>query len=98
MRNRHGKDLVGGLCYKELHGLDSPCGHCTKEIAIGLRGEPYRWDYHNPTSNKDYLATDRIIRWSDGRDAKFHLGIDVTERRKAEEALRESEETVPTTV
>ena len=39
VRNRHGKDLVGGLCYKELHGLDSPCGHCTKEIAIGLRGE-----------------------------------------------------------
>src|SRR5208283_2982406 len=57
-----------------------------------LRGEPYRWDYHNPTSNRDYLATDRIIKWTDGRDAKFHLGIDVTERKKAEEALQKSEE------
>lgn len=91
VRDRYGEDIIGGLCHKEIHGLDTPCGTCTKDIAIGLCGEPYRWDYHNPTTNKHYLATDRIIRWTDGRDAKFHLGIDVTERRKAEEALRTSE-------
>jgi len=92
MQDLYAKDRIGGLCYKELHGLDSPCGHCTKEMAMSPGGEFYRSDYHNPTTNKDYLATERIIRWSEGRDLKFHLCIDVTERRKAEEALRESEE------
>lgn len=91
MRDRHSRELIGGVCYKDLHGLTKPCDHCTKEIVSRLKGKPYRWDYHNPTTNGDYLATDRIIKWSDGRDAKFHLGIDVTERKKAEEALRESE-------
>ncbi len=91
VKNRFGEDLIGHRCYERFYGLDCPCDHCSKEIAVNLGGEPYRWDYHSPTSNKDYLATDRIIRWTDGRDAKFHLGIDVTERRKAEEALRTSE-------
>jgi len=83
-RNLYGKELIGGLCYKEIHGLDSPCSHCPKGKALSLKGEPYHWDYHNPTTNRDYLATDRIIKWTDGRDAKFHLGIDVTERKRLE--------------
>lgn len=91
MKHLHGDDLVGNLCYKALHGFDEPCEFCTKDIAFRLGGEPYRWDYHNPTSNRDYLSTDRIIKWTDGRDAKFHLGIDVTELRKTEEALRASQ-------
>lgn len=91
MQGLLGKDLVGGICYKEIHGRSEPCSHCAKGIAASLRGQPYRWDYHNPTTNKDYLATDRIIKWSDGRDAKFHLGIDVTAHKKAEKQLQESE-------
>ena len=71
--------------------MDEPCGHCVKEIAIELGGEPYRWSYHNPTSNKDYLATDLIFKWSGERDAKFHLGIDVTDLRNTEKALRASQ-------
>jgi PAS domain S-box-containing protein len=92
VRERYGKDLVGGYCFRELHGLESPCAHCRRDAALSLCGEPFRWDYHNPTTNKDYLATDTIITWSDGRKAKFHLGIDVSERRKAMEALTQSEQ------
>ncbi len=92
MRDRQGKELIGGVCYKDLHGLTKPCDHCTNGIVSRLQGKPYRWEYHNPTANRDYLATDRIIKWTDGRDAKFHLGIDITERKKVEEALRKSEE------
>ncbi len=35
--------------------------------------------------NKDFLATDRMIRWSDGRDVKFQIGTDVTDRKRAEQ-------------
>ncbi|MBI4965773.1 MAG: PAS domain S-box protein [Desulfomonile tiedjei] len=90
-KNLYGRELLGGSCYKEIHGLEKPCAHCPKGTVIRLRGEPYQWDYHNPTTNRDFIATDRIIKWIDGRDAKFHLAVDITERKRAEEELRESE-------
>ncbi len=90
-KNLYGKELIGGLCYEVLHGLPSPCDHCPKEKVLSLEGEPYQWDYHNFTTNRDYLATDKQITWSDGRAAKFHFAIDITERKQAEEALRENE-------
>lgn len=85
MQSFYGKELMGKVCFKELHGFDEPCPHCVMATAKELAGEPFQWEYHNPTSHRVYLATDRIIRWSDGRDAKFHLGIDITDRRRAEE-------------
>ena len=90
-KNLHGKELIGGKCYEEIHGLAGPCDPCPKETVIGMQGEPYQWDYHNPTSQRDYLATDRIIKWIGGRDAKLHFAVDITERKKADEALRASE-------
>jgi len=32
---------------------------------------------------RDFLATDRMIRWPDGRDVKFQIAIDITEHKKA---------------
>ena len=82
-----GKDLIGKKCHKILNKFDDPCNHCQMDKIIELRGEPYQWEYHNPELNREYLATDRMIRWPDGRDVKFQLAIDITERKRAEEAL-----------
>jgi PAS domain S-box-containing protein len=88
----YGKELIGGLCYQELHGKDDPCDNCPKDIVAGLKGAPYQWDYCNRTVQREFFATDRIIKWSHGREAKFHFAIDITERKQAEQKLRESEE------
>ncbi len=86
-------DLVGGLCYREFQGLEEPCGFCTNPIILGNKGEPYVWEYHNPVTDRDYLLVDRIIGWPpDGRDARFELAVDITERKQAEEALMETNE------
>ncbi|MDQ7785466.1 MAG: PAS domain S-box protein [Desulfomonilaceae bacterium] len=81
----YGEGLTGGVCHQKLKGFDDPCGDCRNETIVELRGEPYQWEYSNSTLNKDFLATDRIIRWPDGRDVKFHIAIDITERKKAEQ-------------
>ena len=86
------KELLGGFCYREFQGLDSPCAFCTNEIIMEQKPAPHRWEYHNPTLDKDFAIVDRIIKWPDGRDVRFELAIDVTDRKRTEEALRDSEE------
>lgn len=86
------KDIIGGVCYKELQGLDSPCDFCTNEIILKKRPEPHRWEIHNPLLNKDYAIVDRVIKWPDGRDVRLEIALDITEKKKSEEAFRESNE------
>ncbi len=82
------KELIGGICYKDLQGLDSPCEFCTNEIILKQKPEPYRWEFHNPILNKDYAIVDRIIKWPDGRDVRFEIALDITERKQGEEELK----------
>ena len=82
------KSLLGGICYKEFQGLESPCEFCTNEIILKEKNKPYQWEYHNPILNRDYMIIDRIIKWPDGRDVRFEIAIDITELKQAEEALK----------
>ncbi len=90
LQRMFGKPLVGGICYKELQGIDEPCSFCTNERIRQLAGEPYEWDYHNPILHRDFHLVDRVIRWPDGRDVRFEMAIDVTERNRALEKLTAS--------
>ena len=91
-REIFGQDIVGGLCYERLHGLESPCEWCPNNKVLQLHGQPYEWEFHIVNSATDLVIIDRVIRWPDGRDVKFEFAMDITERKRAEKALRESEE------
>ena len=78
------KPLIGEKCYKEFQGLALPCEFCTNPIIKTLNYQPYHWEYHNPLLNADFRITDRVIKWPDGRDVRFEMAIDITERKKAE--------------
>ncbi len=86
-----GKNPKGELCYKAFQGLDEPCSFCTNRIILERKGETYQWEHYNRLLNKHFLIFDRIIRWPDGRDVRFEIAIDITKRKKMEDALRESE-------
>ncbi|MEW6531409.1 MAG: PAS domain S-box protein [Thermodesulfobacteriota bacterium] len=79
----YGKQLIGGLCYEKLGGIPGPCSHCINEQIVALQGRPYQWEYSSRVLKRDFLATDRMIRWPDGRDVKFQIAIDITERKEA---------------
>jgi PAS domain S-box-containing protein len=87
MKERFKKQLIGGICYKEIHGLDSPCDFCNNRVILKYKGKPHTWEFHNKLVHRDYMITDRIIKWPDGRDVRFELAIDITDRKKIEEAL-----------
>jgi|GEM_PF-1547542 len=81
------KNLVGGICYKEFQELDSPCDFCTNEIILKNKYRSHQYEHHNPVLNRDFIITDRIIKWPDGRDVRFEICIENTERKQAEAAL-----------
>ncbi len=85
------KDCIGEKCYKVLQGRDAPCPFCTNQIILEHKPAPYSWEYYNPLLDKHFSIVDRIIQWSDGRDVRFEMAIDITERKQAEEALKASE-------
>jgi PAS domain S-box-containing protein len=88
MKEKFGGELVGGICYREFQRRDSPCDFCTNQIILNEGDTPYEWEYYNPTVDRYFMIMDRIIKWPDGRDVRFEIAKDITERRKAEEALK----------
>jgi PAS domain S-box-containing protein len=92
MKEKFGGELVGGICYREFQRRVSPCDFCTNPIILKERDKPYHWEYYNPNVDRYFMIMDRIIKWPDGRDVRFEIAKDITERKKAEETLRKSEE------
>lgn len=87
-----GQKLIGELCYKALQGKNEPCDFCTNPIIRRLNCQPYQWEFHNSKINKDFQIVDRVIRWPDGRDLRFELAIDITERKQAEGELQKAKD------
>lgn len=92
VKKMFGKNVVGKICYKEFQDKDAPCDFCTNAIIKETKYQPYYWEFHNPKVNCTYQIVDRVIKWTDGRDVRFELAIDITDKKKAEQILRESEE------
>jgi PAS domain S-box-containing protein len=86
-----GKKLIGELCYEVLQNKHAPCDFCTNEIILKNKGQPYKWEFHNPLINKDLFIIDRIIKWADGRDVRLEFAFDITEQKKSEEKILRSE-------
>ncbi len=85
------KELIGGICYRVLQGVDSPCEFCTNEIILKKYPEPHRWEHHNPILDRDYAFVDRIIKWPDGRNVRLEIAIDISERNRTQEMMIQTE-------
>jgi PAS domain S-box-containing protein len=80
-------DVIGQKCYKVLQGLDAPCEFCTNDIILKQKPDPHHWEFYNKKYDRYYSLVDRIIRWPDGRDVRFEMAVDITERKKGEEQI-----------
>ncbi len=81
---------VGKKCYNVLQGKNEPCSFCTNGIILANKPHPYRWEFHNDKTDRDYSLVDRIIQWSDGRDVRFEMSTDITEQKKALQAMQQA--------
>ena len=80
-----GKDPQGELCHEALQGNTEPCSFCPQKRLFDQNGNPslapIRWETHNPIMGRDFLVTDRLVTWHDGRLLHMEVAADVTERK-----------------
>lgn len=84
-----GNNLVGKKCYQALQGRSKPCVFCTNKKIIGKNfGNTHIWEWQNLKNKKWYRCVDRGIRWPNGKQVRFEIAFDITERKEAEEKMR----------
>jgi signal transduction histidine kinase/CheY-like chemotaxis protein len=84
-------ELIGKLCYREFHGFDSPCSFCSNKQILEEKPKTHRWEFYNAMMDKTFSIKDRIIKWPDGRDVRFDLAVDITEKKQIESRLRQAQ-------
>jgi PAS domain S-box-containing protein len=93
--------VKGRLCWQALQENQSrPCEFCTNSKLLtkdGKLGETYTWEFQNTINKKWYLIKDKAIRWHDGRIVRLEIATDITESRKADKTIHESEARFRTT-
>ncbi len=93
VRKTHG-NVVGQKCWAVFQADQSgPCSFCTNSRLIDDQGRStgfYHWECQNTKTKKWFDCQDIAIRWTDGHMVRLQAAIDITERKQAEEALRES--------
>ncbi len=85
-----GRDATGEKCHSALFDLESACPWCVNEKVF--MGETARWEARNPRDGRWYYGINTPIFGPDGHIRKVQsIAMDITDRKEAEEALRERE-------
>jgi signal transduction histidine kinase len=86
---RTGRNAVGELCYRALHNSESVCEWCVNGKVF--QGETIRWEVQSPKDHRWYYVVNTPIRHADGTLSKQSMITDITDRKQAEEAMKENE-------
>ncbi|MDR3591656.1 MAG: EAL domain-containing protein [Negativicutes bacterium] len=86
-----GPDAGSRKCY-ELFRCQVPCQTCPQLGLSATGGGPETWERYDEAHDRHYLAEKKELDWPDGRIIRAAFVSDVTDQRKAEKALRISNE------
>jgi PAS domain S-box-containing protein len=80
----------GKRCYEYLFNRTEPCETC-ETYTVLKTNKPHHWEWTGPDSH-NYDIYDFPFTDTDGSRLIMEMGIDITELKKAEKALRQNEE------
>ncbi len=84
-------DGIGQRCYTFLHGKTERCAHCPCGRLLKAPGEVVRWEAYIPEKDITHSMTSLLINWPGGKKAELDFGVDISERKRAKEALEKRE-------
>jgi len=90
-RERFG-EAQGKRCYEFLFQRTEPCEIC-ETYTVLKTGKPHHWEWTGP-DGRNYDVHDFPFTDSDGAPFILEMGIDITEIKSAEAALKEANETL----
>ena len=79
----------GKKCHEYFNDSDEPCTFCKNEEVFA--GKTVRWEWTSPKYGKTYDLIDTPMKNADGSISKLEIFRNITERKQAEDELRESE-------
>ncbi|MDD3472533.1 MAG: PAS domain S-box protein [Syntrophaceae bacterium] len=80
----------GKKCYSYFHERSEPCTWCPNHEVF--QGKTVNWEWTSPKTGKVYELFDTPIINADGTVSKLEIFHEITERKKTEEKLLQSEE------
>jgi PAS domain S-box-containing protein len=84
-RERFGESH-GRRCYEYLFNRDSQCDNC-ETYKVYDTNQPHHWEWTGP-DGRDYDIYDYPFKEADGSTMILEMGIDITERKRAENQVR----------
>ena len=85
------EQCIGLRCYEAMHGLSQPPEFCPHSRTL-KDGRQHSAEVHEDRLGSDFLVSTTPLAEEHGRMAGVvHVARDITERKRAEEALRESD-------
>jgi PAS domain S-box-containing protein len=84
-RERFGESH-GRRCFEYLFGRNEPCEVCETYSVLKTKA-PHHWEWTGPDS-RNYDVFDFPFTDTDGSTLILEMGIDITERKRAEDAVR----------
>jgi PAS domain S-box-containing protein len=82
--------VEGRKCFEYFQDREEACPWCRSQEVFA--GKTVRWEWRSPKNGRTYDLIDTPLTSPDGGTWKLEISRDVTERKRAEEALREAKE------
>ncbi|HEY5914295.1 MAG TPA: PAS domain S-box protein [Verrucomicrobiae bacterium] len=82
--------VAGRKCHEYFHDRQAACPWCQHAAVMG--GQTVRWEWQCARTGKTYDLLDTPLDNRDGSRSKLEIFRDITERKRVEVALRQSEE------
>jgi PAS domain-containing protein len=89
-----GRNVIGEKCHLGLYGREEICPWCVEQSAF--KGQAVRYEYKNPRDGHWYYVMATPIFDPDGSISKLTLCFDITEKKRAENDLLESQRRLST--
>jgi PAS domain S-box-containing protein len=87
-RERFGENRDGKRCYEYLFDRSEPCENCETYKTL-KKMAPLEWEWTGP-DGRNYYIYDSPFTDVDGSTLILEVGIDITERKRAEQALKKA--------